>query len=516
MTSTEKKLFCLGAGAGMALVALIGGVLAVRSGRVFASQPATPMQPQSGRAAESSPQGTQPGATVQLTPTEMTAAGVQVADVGTAVLKTSIDAFGRVEQPESQLAAVSARIGGRVDKLYVQYTGERVRHGQRVAELYSPDVATALEEYHLAQENRKRLGQSDDAFARTQADSLVEASRRKLELWGITPEQIGAPASSGVPHVTIYANGEGTVVERKVTQGQYVNAGETLLTLSDLSEIWIKVDVYEDQLPQIRPGQDVDITAEALPNRTLHGHVQFIEPTTNPQTRTVPVHVHLPNPGMRLMPGMFVSARFVSRGAVPAVVVPRSAVLDTGTRKLVYVAKADGVFEAREVKVGAPTEDVFPVMSGLKAGDKVVINGNFMIDSQAQLSSGMTGLFGGSKEFANGQQGQAAGAPNAAKIELHASGDLKGGEGNTFQATLIDAANKPISDAQVTVTLVMPAMPSMNMPEMRNSFALTWDAGKQMYAGKGTVPMAGSWNTTVEAQKKGAVIASARTRLSAR
>jgi Cu(I)/Ag(I) efflux system membrane fusion protein len=484
MTSSERKLFFLGAGAGVAAVALIGGVMAVRSGRALASRPpvGAPLQAESGRpTAEGPQQGTQPGATVQLTLTEMTAAGVQVADVRMAVLQTNIDAFGRVEQPESQLTAVSAWIGGRVDKLYVQYTGERVRRGQRVAELYSPEVATALEECRLAQENRKRLAQSDDAFARTQADSLVEASRRKLELWGITAEQIdaanaGGSSTSGVPHVSIYANGEGTVVERKVTQGQYVNAGETLLTLADLSEIWIKADVYEDQLPQIHPGQDVDITAEALPNRTLHGHVQFIEPTTNPQTRTVPVHVHLPNPGMRLMPGMFVSATFVSRGEGPSIVVPRSAVLDTGTRKLVYVAKAGGVFEAREVKVGAPTEDVFPVMNGLKAGEKVVINGNFMIDSQAQLSSGMTGLFGGSKEFANGQQGQDAGGwnrtLNAARIELRASGDLQGGQDNMFRAAITDATGKPISDAQVTVTLVMPAMPSMNMPEMRNTCGL--------------------------------------------
>ncbi len=290
----------------------------------------------------------------------MTAAGVQVADVRTAVLKTNIDAFGRIEQPESQLAALSAWIGGRVDKLYVQYTGERVRRGQRVADVYSPEVATALEEYRLAQDNRARLGQSDDNYARSQAEALVTASRRKLELWGITPEQIEAPASDGVPHITVYANAAGTVVERKVTQGQYVNAGETLLTVADLSEVWIKVDVYEEQLPQIHPGQDVNITTEALPNRTLHGHVQFIEPTTNPQTRTVPVHVHLPNPGMRLMPGMFVSATFVSRAAQPSLVVPRSAVLDTGTRKIVYVARADGVFEAREVQIGAPTEDLFP------------------------------------------------------------------------------------------------------------------------------------------------------------
>ena len=523
MTASERKIFIIGAAAGVIAVMLVGGVLAVRVGHVFASQPApagVPMQPAPARTPPDA-QGTQPGTTVQLTPAEMTAAGVQVADVRTSVLKTTIDAFGRVEQPESQLAVVSAWIGGRVDKLFVQYTGDLVRRGQRVAEVYSPEVATVLEEYRLAQEHRERLGQSDEPFARSQADSLVEASRRKLELWGITPEQIATPAASGVPHVTIYANAEGTVVERKVTQGQYVNAGETLMTLADLGEIWIKADVYEDQLPQIHPGQDVNITAEALPNRTLHGHVQFIEPTTNAQTRTVPVHIHLPNPGMRLMPGMFVSATFVSRAAGPAVVVPRSAVLDTGTRKLVYLAKADGVFEAREIKTGAPTEDVFPVLSGLKAGDKVVLNGNFMIDSQAQLTSGMSGLYGGSKEFATGQPATgAAPGPNAvqsvAKIELRAAGDLKGGEDSTFQAMVIDAGGQPISDAQVTVTLVMPAMPAMNMPEMKNSFALSWAAGQQMYVGKGKVPMAGSWSALVEARRNGAVIASARTRLAAK
>ncbi len=530
MTSSEKKVFFLGAGAGVAAVVLAGAVLAVRAGHVFASQPgpaSMPVQRHSDRgetdSAQPRQQGTQPGATVQLTPTEITAAGVQVADVRTAVLKTSIDAFGRVEQPESQLAAVSAWIGGRVDKLHVLYTGEQVRRGQPLAELYSPEVATALEEYRLAQEHRNRLAESEDAYARSQADSLVAAARRKLELWGITPQQItdaDGAGGEGVPHVTIYANAGGTVVERKVTQGQYVTPGETLFTLADLGEIWIKADVYEDQFPHIHPGQDVDITSEALPNRTLHGHVQFIEPTTNPQTRTVPVHIHLPNPGMRLMPGMFVGATFMSRAAAPSVVVPRSAVLDTGTHRLVYVAKPDGVFEAREVKTGTPSEDVFPVTSGLKAGEKVVLNGNFMIDSQAQLTSGMTGLFGGSREFATGQPqqgGNASGVPaNAARIELHAAGDLKGAEGNAFQATLTDPNGKPISDAEVTVTLVMPAMPAMNMPEMRNAFALQWSPGQQMYTGKGAVPMAGSWNATVEARKNGAVIAAARTRLTAK
>jgi Cu(I)/Ag(I) efflux system membrane fusion protein len=322
-----------------------------------------------------------------------------------------------------------------------------------------------------------------------------------------------------VPHVTIYSTGAGTVVERKVTQGQYVNAGETLLTLADLNEIWIKVDVYEEQLQQIHPGQDVEINSEALSGRAVHGHVQFIEPNTNAQTRTVPVHVHLANPGMRLLPGMFVSATFVSRAARPSIVVPRSAVLETGTRKIVYLAKADGVFEAREVQVGAPSEDLFPVMSGLNAGDKVVLNGNFLIDSQAQLSSGMSGLYGGSKEFAAGQQGQAVPAntkPGIAKIELHTPPEVKGDADNMFQASLTDANGKPINEAHVTVTVVMPAMPAMNMPEMKNSFELPWVAASQMYAGKGKVPMAGSWTVLVEARKDGSVIASSHTRISAK
>ncbi len=407
----------------------------------------------------------------------------------------------------------------------MQYTGERVQSGQPVADIYSPEAATAIEEYRLAEENRNGLRQSDDSFARAQADALVKASQHKLELWGIAVNQIDAPGKDGVPHVTIYAYASGTVVDRKVTQGQYVNAGDTLFTVADLSQVWIKADVYEEQLPRIRQGQEVEITAESLPNKTLHGHVDFIEPAANQQTRTVPVHVHVANPGMRLLPGMFVSATFVSRAAQPSIVIPRSAVLDTGTRKIVYLARPNGVFEAREVQVGAPSDDLFPVSGGLALGDKVVLNGNFLIDSQAHLSSGMSGLYGGSKEFGGGSQAQtpAAASPgknagaSAAHIEFHADADpLKAGEDNPFHVNLTDASGKPIVDARVTVTLIMPAMPSMNMPEMKKSFELPWTAAHQRYMGNGQPPMAGTWNVLVEATKNGTVIASAHTHLSAR
>jgi len=527
MTTRETKLIALGVGAGTLTAVLAFGLLGARGIHFFtiasagvAAQPAPSPQP----VAASSP-GTQPGTTVELSPSEITAAGVQVAEVRTVTLKTDIDAFGRVEQPEAQLAAVSARIGGRVDKLYVQYTGERVRSGQPIAEIYSPEVATAVEEYRLAEENRNGLRQSDDAFAHTQADALVTASQHKLELWGITEKQIDAPEKDGVPHVTIYAYASGTVVDRKVTQGQYVTAGDTLFTVADLSQVWIKADVYEDQLPQIQQGQEVEITAESLPNKIVHGHVDFIEPEANPQTRTVPVHVHVANPGMRLVPGMFVSATFVSRAAQPSIVIPRSAVLDTGTRKIVYLARPNGAFEAREIQVGAPSDDLFPVSSGLALGDKVVLNGNFLIDSQAHLSSGMSGLYGGSKEFAGGSQGQslAATAPGkdaetgAAQIEFHADADpLKAGQDNPFHVNLTDAGGKPIADAKVTVTLIMPAMPAMDMPEMKSSFELSWAAAREMYMGKGKPPTSGTWNVLVEARRNGSVIASTHAHLSAK
>jgi Cu(I)/Ag(I) efflux system membrane fusion protein len=272
MTTREKKLIAAGAVAGILIAVLVLGLFGVQGAHFFASapaviaaQPASSTQPISNSISAT---GTQPGATVELSPAEITAAGVQVAEVRTASLKTDIDAFGRVEQPEAQLAAVSARIGGRVDKLYVQYTGERVRSGQAVADVYSPEVATAVEEYRLG---RKTAMDFASQTILLHGHRRTRWSGKPATSWsfGVSPtSKLSAPEKDGVPHVTIFAYASGTVVERKVTQGQYVNAGDTLFTVADLSQVWIKADVYEEQLPQIRQGQEVDITAESLPNKT--------------------------------------------------------------------------------------------------------------------------------------------------------------------------------------------------------------------------------------------------------
>lgn len=520
MISRDKKLLLIGMLAGVVVAATSMRVFLLRGDSAKAAiESHEQMSAPAGRErAEPAPVGTEPGTTVQLDADEINAAGVQVIKVSTARLKTSVEAVGRVEQPEAQLATVPARIGGRIDKLYVQFTGESVRRGQAVAEIYSPDLVASAEEYRLALQNRDRMRGSSEKEAIENSKDLVAASRRRLELWGVSEKQIDAAAAGNAGlHVTIHSPTGGSVVERKVTSGQYVNAGDPLFTVADLSTVWVKADVYEFQLPQIRAGQMVEITSDALPDRVLHGRVDFIEPEANPQTRTIPVHVHVPNPAMRLRPGMYIRAKFISPAERNTLVVPRSAVLDTGTRKLVYVAKDEGVFEAREIQTGTPSEDVYPVLSGLNAGEQVVTNGNFLIDSQTRLTGGMTGLFGGSREYGSGKPDSSANTlaeKPTAKISFAVEPNPpKGAADNTFHISVVDAAGKAIPDAEVTVTLVMPAMPSMSMPEMRNSFKVPFVQG--MYMGKGNIGMAGSWNVSVEAKRNGQVIATYRTRLSA-
>lgn len=524
MKLNNRQALLIGLGIGLLIAILVGGVVATIN---HASHPQVTASatdgetrsPASGTSPPAMDPGTEPGSKVELSADEQTAAGVQTSEVRRQQLTTEVSAFGRVEDPESRLSTISARVAGRIDKLYLQYTGQNVRRGQAIAEIYSPELLSASEEYKLAIDSRNQLKMGAEPEAIRAADDLVSASRRRLELWSMTPTQIEQLAAGhSNPDIAVYSDTAGTVVERKVTQGQYVNAGDALYSVADLSTVWVKADVYESDLPQIRSGQAVEISSDALPGKTIHGSVEFIEPQASSETRTVPVHVHVANTGMRLHPGMFVRAVFAIRQE-SALIVPRSAVLDTGTRKLVYVAKENGVFEAREVQTGTPNNDWFPVIAGIEPGERVVTNGNFLIDSQVRLTGGMTGMFGGSKEFGDHQTpgggSPEAASPKTAKITYRIDpAPLKGAAPAKFYLQLVDASGKPIADAQVKVTLVMPGMPSMNMPEMRATGDLSWN-GKE-YSGTVNVPMAGTWNTSMEATRNGQLLASQHVRVTAR
>ena len=454
---------------------------------------------------------------IQLNQKEQTDIGVETVEVRRRNLQRALMAVAKVDEPETQLASISARIGGRIDKLYLDFTGQQVHRGQTIASLYSPEVFSTAEEYRLALENRKRLGTGAEPLAVSGAEDLVNASRRRLELWGLTTKQLDEIASSAKPQIElpIYSTVSGIVTERKVTQGQYVNAGEVLFTVTDLSTIWVKADVYQPDMPSVRTGQAVEITSDSLPGTTMHGRVGFLDTSINPQTRTASARIEVSNPGMRLRPGMFVQVRFAAAAGRDVLAIPRSAVLDTGMRKFVYVAKGNGEFEGRQVQLGPASTDYYPVLTGLKEGERIVSQGSFLIDSQTRITGGMTGMFGGSKEF---DHGQAAGqeAPVVAQIKITFRSDPQTPRGNsdaTLHVTVLDASGKPVTDVQVKVTLIMPAMPAMGMGEMRAASELTWKGSD--YAGTIRVPTAGSWNVEVNASRNGQLLGSYHARLSA-
>src|SRR6202162_4604528 len=311
---------------------------------------------------------------IQLDQKEQTDIGVETVEVRRRNLQHSLMAVAKVDEPETQLASISARIGGRMDKLYLDFTGRQVRRGQTIASLYSPEVFSTAEEYRLTLENRKRLGTGAEALAVSGAEDLVNASRRRLGLWGLTTPQLDEIASSAKPQIElpIYSTVSGIVTERKVTQGQYVNAGEILFTITDLSTISVRPDVYQPDLPSVRTGQSVEITSDSLPGTTLHGRVGFLDTSINPQTRTASARIQVPNPSMRLRPGMFVQVKFAVPAGRGRRAIPRSAVLDTGMRQIVYVAKSNGEFEGRQVQLGTPGNDYYPVLAGLKDRKSVV------------------------------------------------------------------------------------------------------------------------------------------------
>ena len=460
------------------------------------------------------PKTSEPLSSLQLSEGEQRSMGLQTALVQRRSIHRELLAAARVEEPETQLANISARVGGRIDKLHVDFTGQPVRRGQPIAEIYSPEVFTAAEEYRLALENRKQLSGTPEPQALSGADDLIAASRRRLELWGLTPPQIDTIATSDKPQLdlTIYSPASGIVSERKVTQGQYVNTGDVLYTVTDLSTVWVKADLYETDLPQVHVGQSVEITSESLRGSKLHGRVGFLEPTINAQTRTTAARIQVANPGMHLRPGMFVQASFALAAGENVLAVPRSAVVNTGEHKLVYVAKANGVFEAHEVQLEAFAGDYFPVLAGLRGGERIVTEGNFLIDSQTRITGGMSGMYGGSKEFS---QQQTASESAQWKISFRSDpASPKSDSEATVYVSVQDNTGKPVTDAQVKTTLFMPAMPAMGMSEMREAATLSWNGTE--YVGTIKIPTAGTWTVTVEVSRGGQLLASYRTSLNAK
>jgi Cu(I)/Ag(I) efflux system membrane fusion protein len=284
---------------------------------------------------------------------------------------------------ETRLYKISTKFDGYIEKLYVNVTGQQIRKGQPLFSVYSPDLLSTQQEYLLAMR------------AATQAPSLLAAARQRLLLWDVTPAEIRQLERTGAARksITIYSPTNGYVLNKLAVEGARVTPGEPLFEIANLDHVWIQADVYESELQYIRLGASATTTLSYIPGRTWMGRVTFIAPTVDPLTRTVKVRSEFDNADGALKPEMFGEVT-IQQPAREVVVVPDSAVLQTGTRSVVFVVNDDGTFEPREISVGTKTEQVYEVRSGLAAGEKVVTQANFLIDSESRLKAALAQMNG--------------------------------------------------------------------------------------------------------------------------
>ena len=325
----------------------------------------------------------EPGlATVSISPTQRVMANVKTMRVAATTSSTEIVTTGRVTFDERRLAQVTAYTAGRVEQLFVNFTGDSVVRGRTVATIYSPDLYAAQREYLVALRGQPAA----------LAQELAESSRRRLLLLGMNAAQIAQVARSGKPitSTAIVAPVSGIVTRKLVVPQQYVMAGETLFEVADLSTVWVEADVYEHDLPNIVIGQRVSVSSPALPGYELPGSVTFIQPIVTGETRTTRVRIELPNRNLQLKPDMYVSVKLFGGAARTALTLPASAVIDRGMQQFVWVEVSPGTFAPRQVKVGTRTADRVEIVSGLNLGEAVVVEGAFLIDSEAQLRAAST------------------------------------------------------------------------------------------------------------------------------
>jgi hypothetical protein len=304
-------------------------------------------------------------------------------------MNKKIRLLGSVLQSEEKESNIPARIDGRIEKVYVKSTGSFVKKGDPVVEFYSPKLITAGEEYILAKKSSIRSKSKE-------FKDLLRQSKERLRRWGIDDKQFESwYKNEEVPkQITIFSPNTGIVRKRNATTGKYFKEGQNFFELSDLSDVWVEMDVYEFDSSLVKIGQEVKLEFSSLPGEIINGEIDFINPVLDSKSRTLKIRATIKNPHGKLKPGMVANAVLnVSLEGEPFVV-PRSAIIDTGKRKVVWVQVNNKEFRAKTILAGTESEGYVEVKEGLMEGEKVVIEGNFLLDAQAQLFGGYEEMVG--------------------------------------------------------------------------------------------------------------------------
>ena len=339
--------------------------------------------------------GTGAGGPVMLDAEQARRIGVTFATVERTVLRQEVRTVAQVTSDETRVRTVSMKFDGWVDRLHVDFTGMEVRAGEPLLSTYSPMLTSAEQELVLAAKLARDLSAADETQRRS-AQEMLQSARQRLLNWDVPQAEVERVERTGeVPRtLVIRAPYSGVIAEKLVTEGQRIMAGDALYRIADLSVVWVEGEVFERDLPLVRIGQTVEIELEARPGATRRGRVVFLQPTVSAETRTVRLRVALDNSNGELKPGMYATVRIASVGEVAVLNVPRSAVLSTGRRDLVFVRRADGMLEPRDIVHGIATDDRVEVRSGLREGETVVASATFLIDAESNLGSALGGMGG--------------------------------------------------------------------------------------------------------------------------
>jgi membrane fusion protein, copper/silver efflux system len=334
--------------------------------------------------------GTVPG-TVAISPERIQMLGVRTEAASLRPMAHTVRAVGTVAADERRISVVNPKFEGWIEKLLVNATGQAVRRGDALLEVYSPDLVLAQREYLVARSAAADMAQAD-AMARDNAKAIAAAALSRLKNWDISADQLARLQRTGTATrtLTLTAPIGGIVMEKTALQGLHFGAGDMLYRIVDLSSVWLLADVFEQDLAQIRPGQSAAITVQAYPGRVFDGRVAFVYPTVNAQTRTAKVRIEVPNPELLLKTDMYATVEIAAPVETATVLaVPDSAVLDTGTRQTVLVDRGEGRFEPRAVKLGPRAGGYVAVLDGLREGEKVVTGANFLIDAESNLRAAL-------------------------------------------------------------------------------------------------------------------------------
>jgi len=334
--------------------------------------------------------GVEDHAAITIDPERQQLIGLRTEKVAEGMVSGELRALGRVVVDETRVRKVNVKVDGFVEKLFVDFVGKPVAKGQPLFSLYSPEFVSAQREYLLALSTQKALS---GGSLQGSGGELLESARRRLSLWDVPKETIDRLEKTGEVQkaLTLRSPISGVVTVKNVMEGARITPADILFEITDLSRVWVQVDVYEAELGRAKVGMAAELTTQASPGKTFKGRVVFVDPVMDPKTRTAKARVEFPNSAGELKPEMFGDVVLKGQGR-KGMIVPLDAVLDAGTTKVAFVALGDGKFEPREVTTGAAIGEKVEIRSGLKVGEDVVVRANFLVDSESRLKAALAHL----------------------------------------------------------------------------------------------------------------------------